>query len=100
MTEPSADDCTCPYVVVGLHRTNSRCLSELCVVHGIGSEHWRGLPQMPYGYADSRSMTREEYLNVLDQCPECGHSLPLKHDNDDICIECEEARGPCRDGRY
>jgi hypothetical protein len=88
-------ECTCPRVRVG-REFGPKGLSEWCAVHGVGSEHWRTLPVMPYGFSGTRDMLRAEFLELRDKCSECSHSLILQHDRVGVCLECERTDGPCR----
>ncbi len=57
--------CTCGHIVIGLEVTALRSWSELCPEHGVGTQYFRELPVMPFGYADERHTTREEWLAFL-----------------------------------
>ena len=59
--------CTCGHVNVGLDTTNLRSWSDRCDEHGVGTEYFRNLPVMPFGYAEERGTTREEWLAFLEE---------------------------------
>lgn len=54
--------CTCGHVIVRLNTTNIRSWSDRCEEHGVGTEYFRNLKVLPFGYADERETTREEWL--------------------------------------
>jgi hypothetical protein len=62
-----ADGCTCPEVMLDRRATGNYAWHELCEVHGIGTEYFRTLEKLPYGYAQERNTTREEWLEVLEK---------------------------------
>lgn len=59
--------CTCGHVIVRLNTTNIRSWSDRCEEHGVGTEYFRNLKVLPFGYADERETTREEWLRWLDR---------------------------------
>jgi hypothetical protein len=60
------DGCTCPGVTAGSYRTGSRSWSDRCPVHGVGTEYFQQLENLPFGWMDdARAITREEYLAFL-----------------------------------
>lgn len=62
------DDCRCPPVNVGRERWwHQRAWSDACPLHGVGTGYFRGLENMPYGYAGERDTTRQEWLDFLAQ---------------------------------
>lgn len=57
------DDCHCPPVNVGNERWwHQRAWSDICPEHGVGTDYFRKLGKMPFGFADERDTTREEWL--------------------------------------
>jgi hypothetical protein len=54
-------ECTCPFVRAGDYVSTTRCWDDMCAVHGVGTEYFRGLASMPYGYRDERGTSREEW---------------------------------------
>lgn len=60
----SSDDCRCGTVRAG-NQEFGKNWSDACPEHGVGTEFFRALPSMPYGYADERDTTREDWLEFL-----------------------------------
>ena len=58
--------CTCGHVMVGTERTDLRSWSERCEEHGVGTQYFRDLKALPFGYDGERDTTREEWLKYLD----------------------------------
>jgi hypothetical protein len=58
--------CTCSHIMLGLERTNCLSWSERCEEHGVGTQYFRDLKTLPFGYADERETTREEWLKWLE----------------------------------
>jgi hypothetical protein len=59
-------ECRCPHIRVGNEIWPQRSWDDACPLHGVGTEYFRSLPVMPYGYRDERTTTREEWLAFLD----------------------------------
>lgn len=59
---PAGEDCTCGYIMLGSERTKNRNWSDMCAVHGVGTDYFRALKRKPFGYANEADTTREEYL--------------------------------------
>lgn len=60
-------ECTCPHVMLGSERTSSRAWSDRCPEHGVGTQYFQQLKSMPYGYADERYTTREDWMLFVDR---------------------------------
>lgn len=58
------EPCSCPFVKVGRLTTSTRAWNEFCVAHGVGSEYFRTLKELPFGYAHERETSREEWLRA------------------------------------
>jgi len=56
------DECTCPHIIVGHEVWPTTAWSDTCPRHGVGSEYFRTLAVMPFGFRDERNTTREEWL--------------------------------------
>lgn len=56
------EPCTCPHVCVGLTVTETRCWSEDCAEHGVGTAYFQALPVKPFGFASEAETTRAEWL--------------------------------------
>ena len=58
------DECRCPPVNVGFERFwGSRVWNDACPEHGVGTDYFRNLTDIPYGYAGERETSREDWLN-------------------------------------
>jgi hypothetical protein len=57
--------CTCGHVWFGTYKTESRDWSDACPEHGVGTEYFQGMKQMPFGYAEERNTSREDWLRFL-----------------------------------
>jgi hypothetical protein len=66
-TEEKEVSCTCPHIMVDHVPYPPKSWSDTCPEHGVGSEYFQGLDNMPYGYASERHTTREEWLDLLRQ---------------------------------
>jgi hypothetical protein len=51
--------------VIGSTVTESRNWSDACEDHGVGTEYFSKLKQMPFGYASERNTGREAWLKFL-----------------------------------
>lgn len=55
-------NCTCPHVMIGSTVYPATSWSDMCEAHGVGTDFFRALKVKPFGYADERETTREEWL--------------------------------------
>lgn len=62
--------CTCPHVMLDRELFPSTAWSDSCPVHGVGTEYFRALKTLPYGFGEERDTSREEWLAFLSQPPE------------------------------
>jgi len=64
---PRAVTCTCGHVRIGMEQAGLRSWSDRCGEHGVGTPYFQALAVMPYGYANERDTTREEWLEFLEE---------------------------------
>jgi hypothetical protein len=60
-----SDECTCPHLLLDRVVLEQRAWSDECPVHGVGTDYFRSQATLPYGYAEERDTTREEWLAFL-----------------------------------
>jgi hypothetical protein len=60
-------ECTCPHVVVDHEVYPATAWSDRCPVHGVGTDYFRALKHLPFGFAEERDTTREEWLEFVAQ---------------------------------
>jgi hypothetical protein len=49
----------------------------------VGTEYFQKLEKLPFGYADERNTTREEYFAILEELKELDLSEEREEDDDD-----------------
>ena len=51
----------------GNYVSGSRAWDDMCPVHGVGTEWFRSLRTLPYGFGGERETTREEWLELRER---------------------------------
>lgn len=65
MLMPMVPECECRKVMVGWHATASREWDPLCPLHGVGTEYFRAMRELPYGFQGERRTSRAAYLKFV-----------------------------------
>jgi hypothetical protein len=58
-------ECECKPVYAGFENTGSVNWSDGCPEHGVGTDYFRNLPSLPFGYSRERNTSREEWMKFL-----------------------------------
>jgi hypothetical protein len=54
--------------MLGMETLENRSWHENCPEHGVGTEYFKGLGIMPFGYKNERKTSRESWIRYQKKC--------------------------------